>query len=372
MKIKYTHLFNLIVLLGLFSFVQAQDFNNAEAYHSYILGEQARIVSENIHYITKSLHDHQARENETERKNIIKHIDEAMANINKMPAFKGDNDLKTNALDVFRHYKETFVFEFSKIDSIEINTKSDYATVKKYFDLQAKAEEKLVKMGAKFIHAQKVFIRKHNLKKPLDEVMCLFSKTAQLNDYSRQIYLAYLKVAEVNQTFFEAMKKKQTESMEKNRLTLIATADEAIATLEKLSHFDGNKDYLTKGLKLTHYIKNSASKEYVELVSHLNNKVANQTESMKFSKTIVAYNKQNKALLNDFNTASVQLTHGTVMLSADPMLAKVNQMKEQKVLSHSISSSLILSAESIAYETSITAEPVILESSLSAVVSPQE
>ncbi|MCU0444435.1 MAG: hypothetical protein MUE85_05905 [Microscillaceae bacterium] len=347
----YTQLFTLVLFLAFNFGAKAQ---TAQEYTDQILAIQAQIINDNIHYITKSLNDHKAHQNEVERKAILVHLNQAIAQVKALPAYKGDNSLREAALEVFNHYKETYQLDIKKADSLEINGKSPYNAMKVYFDLQNRAEEKLVKTGKKFINVQKSFARRHNLVRQTDEMICLFTKLAEVNNYTRQVYLAYMKVDEINRTFFESMKRKQVESMEKNRLAVLATAEEAIATLTKLGNFEGNRQYVDMGMKLTHYLKNSASKEYTELVTISHKKHATQADAMRFNKIVFNYHNQSKALMTEFSVASTQLLHQNVLAEANPLVAKNLQKETQKSLSLVVKPMSNLSAETLSYETNVS------------------
>ena len=307
-----TILFLVFVTLSLQ--IKAQDFNNVKSYTDFILAEQAKIVNDNIHYISKSLHDHKARQNEDERKTIIQHLDNAISKVQAMPSYKGDASLKDAALEVFKFYKHTYEFECKEADSLEITTQSTYEAMKVYYETQAKSEAKLVEAGKKFLKIQKIFAKKHHLTKEAkeNEGLCLFTKIAQVNGYSREIFLAYAKVADINKEFFSAMKKKQWESMEKNRQALMSIADETVTLLNQVSHFEGGKDYLDKCIKLTTYLKNVASQEYTDLITISSNKNKTFDDSNKFNKIVINHHKQAKSLLNDFTQAGSSLMQKTV------------------------------------------------------------
>lgn len=321
---NYTHTLIFGVLFTLTVQVSAQDFNDSKSYIDFILVEQAKILNDNIHYISKSLHDHKARQNDDERKLIIEHLNNAINNVSAMPSFKGDATLRDAALDVFNSYKHTYEFELRKADSLEIDNQSDYSAMKVYFEAQDKAEEKLVEAGKKFLRIQKAFAKKHHLSKEVkeNEGLCLFTKTAQVNNYSRDIVLAYAKVADVNKDFYSSMKKKQHESMEKNRTALLATADETIALLNQLTHFEGDRTYLDKALKMTNFLKNMATQEYVELINISKNKNSTFEDSNKFMKIVVNHQKQAKSLLNEFTSAGTNLMKKTVFHESNELTAK--------------------------------------------------
>jgi hypothetical protein len=319
--------FVLILLISLTIKVSAQDFTNAHTYSDFILKAQERIINDNLHYISKSVHDHKARQNEEERKLILKHLDEAVVSVSEMPNFKGDNSLKAHALEVFRLYKATYELDYKTADSLEITLKSPVASMKVYFEMQDKAEAKLVEAGKKFLKAQKAFSHKYHLAKQTIEPYCLFTKAAHVNSYSRQVFLAYNEVSNLNTDFFAAMKKRQPEMMEKTRKELFAQAEETITTLNEVSHFNGDREYLDKALKMTHFLRNNASQEYVELVriSHKKNATTHE-ESLKFNKIVMNHHRQAKNLLKEFNQASVQLMHKNIL--TESALAKIQEMQK--------------------------------------------
>lgn len=299
-----------------FGILKAQNFDNAQAYQDYILATQANIVDRNIAYLSQSLHDHKARQNEEERQEIVKQLDEAIAKVEIMPSFKNDNSLKTAALLVFNTYKETYQLELKEAEAQAVGKQTPYEEMKAHFDLQEKAEEKLLAVGKEFIKVQKKFARDHKLVRQDDQIECLFTKVVEVNHYCRKVYLAFMQVNEHNSAFFEAMKNKQIESMEKSRASLIEVAEKALVEMEKLNAFDGHTDYIEQAMTLTSFLKEKAKNEFVEIIKINQNKKATFEDSNRFNKMIIGFYKDSKKMTNNFHDASGDLLENYVSTEA--------------------------------------------------------
>ncbi len=311
----FTTLLLIWVSFG-FGTLKAQNFDNAQAYQDYILAAQAEIVDRNIAYLSQSLHDHKARQNEEERQEIVKQLDEAIAKVEIMPSFKNDNTLKNAALSVFNTYKETYQIELKKAEAQTVGKQTPYEEMKAHFDLQEKAEEKLLAVGKEFIKIQKKFARDHKLTRQEDQIECLFTKVVEVNHYCRKVYLTFMQVNEHNSAFFEAMKNKQIESMEKSRAALIEVAEKALVEMEKLHAFDGHTAYIEQAMALTNFLQEKAKNEFVEIIKINQNKKATFEDSNRFNKMVIGFYKDSKKMTNKFHDASGDLLENYVSTEA--------------------------------------------------------
>lgn len=318
---------NIIYLTSLFLFIfsaittKAQNFEDAQAYQDYILAEQAKVVDMNIAYLSKSLHDHVARQDEEERQEIIKHLDESIAKVEAMPAFKEDDALRKTALHVFETYKKTYQIELKEAEAQTVGKQSKYEEMKAHFDLQEKAESKLTDAGKEFIKAQKKFTREHELDRNDEQIECLFSKVVEVNRYCRSVYLAYMEVSEHSQAFFDAMKKKQIESMEVARAKLIEISEDALVQMQKINDFDGHTAYIELAISLTTFLQEKAKNDFVEIIKINQNKKATFDDSNRFNKMIIGFYKESKKLTNKFHDASSDLLEENVSTDTHKALA---------------------------------------------------
>jgi len=321
MRTNFIYLISLFLIALSFSTLKAQNFDDAQSYQDYILAEQAKVVDLNIAYLSKSLHDHVARQDEEERLEIIKHLDAAIAKVEVMPSFKDDNSLKNTALLVFKMYKETYQLELKEAEAQTVGKKSALDEMKAHFELQDKAETKLTQAGKEFIKAQKKFTRDHKLEVKDEQIECLFSKVVDVNRYCRSVYITYMEVSEYNQAFFDAMKKKQIESMEVSRAKLIETSEKALVQMQKINDFDGHTVYIEQAIALTTFLQDKAKNDFVEIIKINQNTKATFDDSNRFNKMIIGFYKDSKKLTNKFHDASTDLLEKNVSTEAHKALA---------------------------------------------------
>ncbi len=321
MKTNTIYLTSLFLTIFFAITAKAQKFEDAQTYQDYILAEQAKVVDMNIAYLSKSLHDHVARQDEEERQEIIKHLDESISKVEAMPDFKGDNSLKNTALHVFKTYKETYQIELKEAEAQTVGSQSKYEEMKAHFDLQEKAESKLTAAGKEFIKAQRKFTRTHTLDRNDEQIECLFSKVVEVNRYCRNVYLAYMEVSEHSQAFFDAMKKKQIESMEVARAKLIEVSEDALVQMQKMNDFDGHTAYIELAISMTTFLQEKAKNDFVEIIKINQNKKATFDDSNRFNKMVIGFYKEAKSMTNKFHDASSDLLEENVATEAHKALA---------------------------------------------------
>lgn len=316
-------LYTLVILLvGFTTSLQAQNFESSTGYYSYILAEQARVINKSISYMIKSIHDHKAMEDNQKRESIIRQLDNSISRVQSLPAFEGDASLKKAALEVLSAYKMVYSVKESKADSIQVEEKSGYEVVKAYFDARNEIEEELLEIGKKFTKTHKAFAKKHGIKKEeRQEALYSFATIAQINHYCRDIYLEYVKLSDINKDFFKAMKKRQQVSMEEHRNQLIEQAHTALAKLEKMNGFEGERNYLDKAFELINYFKNIADSKYTELVSIAAKKNATFEDANQFNKIIISNHRDTKALLKAFDQESAHLMNRFVSHESEQQYA---------------------------------------------------
>ena len=207
--------------------------------------------------------------------------------------------------------------------------------MKVYYQLQNELEKDFITAGKKFEKALRVFARKTGQGK--NSINCLFNKVAEVNSHCRRIYLSYYSLSKVNQDFFEALKNRKAESMEKIRQNLISTAEQALGELENEEKEGGYKSYLTKGIKFANYLKEQATKEYSELVQIAAKKNATFDDANKFNSIVISYYKKAKHIVEDFNQASMLVMKKSIIHESnqaflnkhnkDAILSKIDQEK---------------------------------------------
>ncbi len=309
----------LILVMVMSQRAWAQDYSNPELYHNLLLAEQVKVINDNMGFISNFLFDLETKRDQEKRQVIIDHLDASISRLDAMPSFHSDIHLKETALNVFKAFKRSYEAAYRLADSLNVSDRSSYSTIKQYIEIQENNEELLHDAGKEFIKTQRNFLKKNDLDK--EKAMCLFSEIAEVNAYCRKVYLSYLTVSNVNAGFFEAMKRKQSSAMEKNRQEIIEVANQTMASLQETGPFEGQDNYLNKGISLTNYIKKMAEEEFSELVQITDKQNASFDDANKFNKMVINYYKQTKELVKEFHTACADLMQNSISHEAQVHLA---------------------------------------------------
>ncbi|MDX2305867.1 MAG: hypothetical protein NW226_23870 [Microscillaceae bacterium] len=330
MNIK-TLLFFFLLLSGFSAGLKAQDFADPLTYQNFILTEHTEFILNHVDYMAKILYDHEVRRDQEQLNLLTEQIDKSIGKLEKMPSFNDDISLKEAGLQMLIVYKKTLQNQTKLADSLKIGKKSSFEEMKTYYLLQNELEKELIDAGKKFEKMLKVFARKADLDK--SEPVSLFDKVVEVNAYCRRIYLSYYNLSKVNEDFFDALKNRQPESMESHRKNLLEVAEISQKELQSEEKHEGYRNYLHKGLKFVHYIKEQAEKEYPQLVQIAAKKNATFDDANKFNIIVINYYKKAKHIIEDFNQASVHLMEKSVIQESGHALLNGAHKPQSSILS---------------------------------------
>ena len=92
-----------------------------------------------------SVHSEDYIEVEKKRKILVNEIKRSMANISKLPAFKGSNKLKNETLDVFAMYLEIYETDLLQVMGLKKKYNDSYTALEAYLQAEAKVDIKMNK-----------------------------------------------------------------------------------------------------------------------------------------------------------------------------------------------------------------------------------
>ncbi len=314
MKNKYFILYILFSTLFSLKFstkIFAQNFKNASEYNNFIILQQAKIVQKSMQYVSFSVHSEDASKVEKKRAEVIKQIDEALANVKKMPDFNGDKRLRDETVDVFMLSRNTYNVDFKDANSLFAKRNDSYENLQKYYQAQDKAEKKINDAMEDMKKAQMRFAERNKMQIMTSEKKdSPFDVIGRINTYTRQIELAIFKPKKNNEIFMKAIgEKKATENQRKN---IVIEAETALTALKLMPDFNKDANYRDKAIEMVTFYRDFATKEGATMLEVSNKKEINKYDVDSFNAAIKLYNEKSNKIINEYNAASAKIAKDNI------------------------------------------------------------
>jgi hypothetical protein len=310
---------NRYIILTVFSLfsssLMAQGEESPVDYFNAVIQEYNKVSVKNMNYLSTSVHSENDNEVDAARKDVMKQIEKSIASIQNIKAYKGDEKLKQDALEVLKIEQGTYQTDFSDAILLKKDSKSSFEAMEKYYKAQEKAEKKLSQASDKLALAQKNFAEKYKFELKTDEQnRALQANITRLNQYTRDIFLAYFKASKNNGIFFDALNANKVSAMESARLNILSSTEEGINKIKNIGSFDGDKSYMEKSIAVLQYYKSLASKDFVTLVKVTGKKDTERTQADvdQYNGVINDYNVKNQKYINEFNEANRKILQKTI------------------------------------------------------------
>ncbi len=284
---------------------------NPAEYSNYIVNEQEKIGEQFIEFSNLLLSSNDLKTNEDKRLEVVRQIELGLRRLRNMAPFKDGAKLRDEAVAVFEAYRDLHVNDYAKIAILVNNKESSLTALEDYFQLQVKAEKKMLEFAIRLRTAQNDFAKTHRLTLLHNGMQDQFDRILECNIYSREVFLRYIEVAKVNELWWDAMEQNKFEEMAKQRQALVAAAKASkLATMEG---FHGDTGFRDAAKERVAYFAAMAEKEYGEIARILESTKRTQEDVDYINNTIDAYNNKNLALNDAFNAA-----HRTLKLKSLP------------------------------------------------------
>ncbi len=314
MKQIYLTIFG-VLFLSISAF--AQIFSNAAEYNNYIIKEQTAITKKTVTYIQENVHNDDDSEVEAKRTDVIKQIKKSLKKLKKMGDYYGDTKLRDEAINTFEEFKYVYEVSYKEINILAGTQQQSFEAMEKYLKAQTKAEKKLAKATARFSKAQKKFAKKNNLQLSnnngkLEQQM---QEIAEVNDYSRKLFLLYFKVSKINGLVLDGMNNKKASVVKSKSKDLVTTAEEALVVLNQTSDFKGNSEYRKATKDIIEFFLKMGKEKYSQLPALMKKEKQNnltQDDVNAYNGIIEYYNDKATDLTNKFNEENQKLLQSNI------------------------------------------------------------
>jgi len=251
-----------IVLMLSASGLFAQTPDVAVEYMDYLSSRETELSKKYLSYMSEVAHGNRARKMEKRRQELITEIKKSLGDANRLKPFKGDASLR----DAYKNYWDillkVFNEDYHKIVNMEEIAEQSYDKMEAYLLAQEKAGDVLDQAQEQVYPVVRSFAAKNNIK--LIETDSRMSKQLRqvglVNEYYHKLYLIFFKSIKQEAYMMDAFARKDINSMEQNRITLIKFAEEGLAKLDTLKPFKGDGSVITACRKVLEFHKVEAEK----------------------------------------------------------------------------------------------------------------
>lgn len=310
------------VLLVSAGSVFSQTPDSPVEYMDYLTSRETELSKKYLSYMSEVAHGNRARKMEKRRQDLITEIRKSLGDANRLKPYKGDATLR----DAYKNYWDillkVFNEDYHKIVNMEEIAEQSYDKMEAYLLAQEKAGDVLDHAQDQVHPVVRSFAAKNNIK--LIETDSRMSKQLRqvglVNAYYHQIYLIFFKSVKQEAYVMDAFNRKDINSMEQNRTTMIRFAEEGLSKLDTLKPFKGDGSVLTACRKVLEFHKNEAEKQ----IPVQNDFLVKQAEFDKIRKAFEAKPaaKRTQADVDNYNKAVNDINQ--VLTTSNKSLEAIN------------------------------------------------
>jgi hypothetical protein len=306
-------LYIIYLLAPLLTRGQEDEFNlkNAGDYNNFIMKEMSAAVQKNFEYLSFIVHSEEYDRMDEKRKEVVKQVVESRAKVSQMPPLDGDVRLRDEAIEVLNEYKNAFELNYKDIISLKKKSKDSFESMKKYFDAEDAAEEKLNKATQRLRKAQRMYASKNNMTvvdgKADDELERKMGKAKAVNNYWRTLFIEYFKVSEAYDVMWEALNQRKASVIDNERHKVVKVIGKELPIVKAIPAFNGDVEFRDQTVSVLEYYNKVADTEFGKITALLGKAEMNQADIDVINAIINQCNADHERLAYNWNQASQEL-----------------------------------------------------------------
>jgi hypothetical protein len=232
-----------VLLAGFFTAAKAQD---PGAYMDQFNTPQVEMNKSYMAYISASAHSSRKRKIEKLRENAVESIINCQNTIKYIPAYNGDNSLKTSCIKYVDLCYKIFNDDYSHIVNMDDIAEQSYDEMQAYLLLQQATDDTLQVAITRINKAQQDFADKYhvNLVSEKTELGDKMEITNKLNAYRNKVYLIFYKSNWEDNQLTEFVNQKNVTKIEEVRSALDKYSIEGLAKLDTMKAYDNDASLL--------------------------------------------------------------------------------------------------------------------------------
>jgi hypothetical protein len=286
-----------------------------------------------------------ARQSEKKRSQLLDQYKSQISVVKSVKPYEGDASLKDATLKYLNLSYSVIKEDYDKIVDMEAVAEESYDAMEAYLLANKRANEKLSDASDELKEAEKAFAEKNNItltEGEKDRKSQKIEEAGKMLNYYNKVYLIFFKVYKQEVYALAAQEAQDITAFEQNVNALSMEADEALAKLDTLSAYEGDKDLIAAAKEAIKFYKDEAENGFPKITDFYikkdNFEKANEIMESKKKKdrTQEDIDKFNKAV-NEYNeaVASFNETNEALNKKRSEMLDEWNNSVESFYKAHS-------------------------------------
>lgn len=283
---------------------------DAGSYNNAIVAEQVDLLKKNLRYISKAAHSENERKIENRRLEVVEQNKVALANLQHMKPFKGNNEFRQAAINAFKTALEVYSADFKQVNALANTRTESFEAMQRYYDAQEAAEKKLAVVDDSVDRAQQRFARQFGLtfsnSRESKKLADYTAAVREVSHYQHQVYLPFFRVNKASARLTDALNAQDAAAFEAARTLVAAEAEKSAAELGAVPAFRGKevafrnaaRDYANMYVVL-------CAKQFVQMEELMKNKDhLTKTDVQTINNLINTFNVQSHKFNEAYNRTS--------------------------------------------------------------------
>ncbi|HZH87145.1 MAG TPA: hypothetical protein VFD77_07505 [Brumimicrobium sp.] len=285
-----------------------------------------------------------ARKSESKRSQLLNQYKTQISVVKSIKPYQGDADLKDATLKYLDLSYTVLREDYDKIIDMEAVAEESYDAMEAYILANKRANEKLTAAFEELKVVERKYAENNNItltEAEMDRKSEKIEQAADMLNYYNKVYLIFFKVYKQEAYVLAAQQTQDITAFEQNINALTMEANDALAKLDTMSNYKGDKSLISAAKSAIEFYKDEAEKEFPKIsdfyIKKDNFDKANEIMESKKQKdrTKEDVDKYNKAV-NEYNEAvnSMNETNENLNKNRSKMLDEWNKIVEAFYKTH--------------------------------------
>lgn len=259
-----------IALLHAPAEANAQRFNTAGEYMSYIGDKYTNLSLKFYRYMSAVAHSNSARKVEKTRAELLTTSWDTYTEVRTLPLFKGNRSLRDSAASFLKINHRIIKEDYDRILDMEVISRESYSGMEAYLIARKQARNKLDVANIKMLVEQKKFAAEHNLQleERKDEMYQKMQEANAVLDYLNTIYLLFYLSHSEEILMIESIGTKSESQLDKHANRLWFYAVDGLEKLDVYGDFKGDNSLENACRYLLNFYKSEGEKDRMILLDY--------------------------------------------------------------------------------------------------------
>lgn len=233
---------SLVLAVTVAPLAKAQVTEGAVDYMQQMATSTIKLKDETWQYLKAVTQGRGAGKVEKTRQMLLTELATAKAEVSRMSAFNGDDELRQATLEFLRLWQSVLKEDFDKIMDLEEVAEESYDFMEAYVLAKERANELLDAASDSLEEVQGAFAEEHGIElvEAEDKVSVRIKKTGEALRYYNQIYLIFFKCFKEEAYVLAALTVGDTGAIAMHARNLVSFASEGRGRVDTMSSFNGD------------------------------------------------------------------------------------------------------------------------------------